>query len=218
MTIARRHRPTDPRRRRILGTGLSALAVAAVWPYSVRAALPPTPAQTAGPFYPRERPAEHDADLLRVGTREARALGAETWIEGRVLDTAGDLVPDALVEIWQCDANGRYHHPLDRRPVPPDDAFQGYGQTLVDAAGGYRFRTIRPVAYPGRTPHIHFRVSAPGVGVLVTQMYVRGEPLNERDGVLRGLRDPAARERLMVDLVPADGVLGGRFDLVLARR
>ena len=85
--------------------------------------------------------------------------------------------------------------------------------------GAYRFRTIRPVAYPGRTPHIHFAVAVPGLGRLVTQMYVAGEPLNARDAVLAGIRDAAARESVIVALAPADavepGALGGTFDIVV---
>ena len=107
----------------------------------------------------------------------------------------------------------------DRTDTPLDDNFQGYGQTITDRAGGYRFRTIRPVPYPGRTPHIHFAVSAPGLAPFTTQMYIAGEPLNERDGVLTGVRDPAARARLIVPLRPAPEIepdaLAGTFDIVL---
>jgi protocatechuate 3,4-dioxygenase beta subunit len=107
----------------------------------------------------------------------------------------------------------------DRAAPPLDDDFQGYGRTITDGAGGYRFRTIRPVPYPGRTPHIHFAVSGPGSARFTTQMYVAGEPLNERDGVLMGVRDPAARARLIVPLLPAPGVeanaLAGTFDIVI---
>jgi protocatechuate 3,4-dioxygenase beta subunit len=101
---------------------------------------------------------------------------------------------------------------------PLDEDFQGYGQTETDDAGAYRFRTIRPVPYPGRTPHIHFAISAPGVPRFITQMYVAGEPLNERDGVLMSVRDPAARARLVVPLLPAaePGTLAGTFDIVLS--
>jgi protocatechuate 3,4-dioxygenase beta subunit len=126
----------------------------------------------------------------------------------------------AQVEIWQCDANGRYLHPRDRGAKPRDTAFQGYGRTLCRADGSYSFRTIRPVAYPGRTPHIHFAVTPPGGGSLVTQMYVAGESLNERDGLYASLRDSRQRAALTVRLEPAHGVeegaLAGTFDIVLA--
>jgi protocatechuate 3,4-dioxygenase beta subunit len=194
------------------GLGLSRLAAAV--------ALPPTPAQTAGPFYPLGLPADSDNDLIHVAGREGTAKGTVTYVSGRILDRDGRPIPGARVEIWQCDANGRYHYVRDDRSgPPPDENFQGYGQTVTDKTGGYRFRTIRPVPYPGRTPHIHFAVSAPGVPRLVTQMYVAGEPQNEGDGVLTTVRDPVARARLIVPLQPAPApepdALAGIFDIVL---
>ncbi len=194
------------------GLGLSRLAAAV--------ALPPTPAQTAGPFYPLALPADSDNDLIHIAGREGTAKGTVTLVTGSILDPEGRPVSGARVEIWQCDANGRYHYVRDDRAGPPlDDNFQGYGQTTTDATGGYHFQTIRPVPYPGRTPHIHFAVAAPGARRLVTQMYVAGEPLNERDGVLASIRDPAARARVVVPLVPAPqieaGALAGSFDIVL---
>ena len=182
------------------------------------AMLPPTPPQTAGPFYPRSFPADADNDLVQITGRAGIATGTITYITGRVLDEADRGISGARVEIWQCDANGRYHYVDDgRSDYLLDENFQGYGQTVTDAAGGYRFRTIRPVPYPGRTPHIHFAVSGPGFQRFVTQMYVAGEPLNERDGVLMEVRDPAARARLMVPLLPAGepDTLAGTFDIVL---
>ncbi|MGF1663441.1 MAG: response regulator, partial [Kineosporiaceae bacterium] len=104
-------------------------------------------------------------------------------------------VVDSLVDIWQCDALGRYRHPRD--PGPRDEGFQGYGRVRTNGDGAYRFRTIRPVPYPGRTPHIHFAVTVPGGTPWTTQMYVAGEPLNERDFLLAQVRDPAARARLL---------------------
>jgi protocatechuate 3,4-dioxygenase, beta subunit len=192
------------------GLGLSRLAAAA--------ALPATPAQTAGPFYPLELPADSDNDLIHITGRQGTAKGAITYISGHVLDRDGRPISGARVEIWQCDANGRYHYVRDARAGPPaDENFQGYGQTLSDATGAYHFRTIRPVPYPGRTPHIHFTVSAPGVPHLTTQMYVAGEPQNEGDGVLMSVRDPAARARLIVPLEPATepDALAGTFDIVI---
>jgi len=143
------------------------------------AALPPTPAQTAGPFYPLTMPPDADSDLIHVAGRSGTAKGTVALISGRILDPEGRPVTGARVEIWQCDANGRYHYVRDDcAGPPPDENFQGSGQTTTDTSGGYRFRTIRPVAYPGRTPHIHFAVSAAGFPRLVTQMYVAGEPHN----------------------------------------
>jgi protocatechuate 3,4-dioxygenase beta subunit len=107
----------------------------------------------------------------------------------------------------------------ERADRPLDENFQGYGRTATDETGGYRFRTIRPVPYPGRPPHIHFAVSGNGLPRFTTQMYVAGEPGNDRDGVLMGVRDPAARARLIVPLSPAPeaepGALAATFDIVL---
>src|SRR5438105_10929331 len=173
-----------PRRRMLGGFAVSAAALS-LSRLAPAAALPPTPAQTAGPFYPIEFPADSDNDLIHVAGRNGTAMGTITYLAGRVLDPDGRPVPGARVEIWQCDANGRYHYVRDDHAGPPlDEKFQGYGQTMTDGNGGYRFRTIRPVAYPGRTPHIYFAVSCPGFPRLTTQMYVAGEPQNQRDGVL----------------------------------
>lgn len=178
-----------------------------------------TPGQTEGPFYPVSFPADMDNDLVRVQGRAADALGQVTHIVGRVLDKRGGPVRGATLEIWQCDANGIYNHPgqpgLQRR----DAAFQGYGRTEAAADGRYNFRTIRPVAYPGRTPHIHFKVHTPGAGRLTTQMYVAGERQNATDGLLKAIRNVAQRESVLVRLEPADaqepGALRGSFDIVL---
>ena len=136
---------------------------------------------------------------------------------GRVLDPDGRPLSGARVEIWQCDAFGRYHHPLSGGGADPN--FQGFGAANADADGAWRFRTIRPVAYPGRAPHIHFAVFPPGGERFTTQMYVAGEPLNESDTLLSRVRDPQARARLIVPLTPAEeletGALLGRFDIVL---
>jgi protocatechuate 3,4-dioxygenase beta subunit len=178
-----------------------------------------TPGQTEGPFYPVSFPADMDNDLVRVQGRAAQALGQVTHIVGRVLDRRGEPVRGAALEIWQCDANGIYNHPGQSGLQRRDAAFQGYGRTEAAADGRYSFRTIRPVAYPGRTPHIHFKVHAPGAGRLTTQMYVAGERRNATDGLLNGIRSAAQRESVLVRLEPADaqepGVLRGTFDIVL---
>jgi protocatechuate 3,4-dioxygenase beta subunit len=204
-------------RRRIL-EGVVAVAVGSGLSRFAAAMLAATPPQTAGPFYPLELPADSDNDLIHVAGRDGTAKGTVTHISGRILDRDGHPISGARVEIWQCDANGRYHYVRDTRAGPPaDQNFQGYGQALSDATGGYQFLTIRPVAYPGRTPHIHFAVSAPDAPRFITQMYVAGEPQNDRDGVLNGLRDPAVRARLIVPLHPAaePDTLSGTFDIVL---
>jgi len=177
----------------------------------------PTPAQTAGPFYPVEIPADSDNDLVAVKGAAAPAKGELLLLAGTVVDTNGKPVAGARVEIWQCNAFGRYLHPNDRNPVPEDPGFQGYGQFVTRADGAYSFRTIKPVPYPGRTPHIHFKVSGSGIRTLVTQMYVAGEPGNARDGLYNSLGDESARRAVTVDLVNApDGkALAGRFEIVV---
>ena len=179
-----------------------------------------TPGQTEGPFYPVTLPADTDADLVRVQGQAAQAVGQVTHVSGRVLDKRGQPVKGAMLEIWQCDANGIYNRPGDKGQKRRDAAFQGYGRTTVDSEGGYAFRTIRPVAYPGHTPHIHFKVHAPGAGRLTTQMYVAGERQNASDGPLNRIRDSKARDTLIVALGEAGdlepGALKGTFDIVLA--
>ena len=183
------------------------------------AALPPTPAQARGPFYPTAFPPDVDNDLVVLRGWEARAEGVVAHILGRGPTVEGAPLPGTQVDIWQCDARGSYLHPGSAaRREGRDTAFQGFGRAVTRADGAYSFRTIRPVPYPGRTPHIHFAVNAPGRPELVTQMYVAGEPQNERDGLYRRLG--ARQAAVTVRLDGADGIepgaLAGRFDIVLA--
>jgi len=187
-------------RRRLLATG-AALATCGTVPPGA-AALLPTPPQSSGPFYPLTLPLDSDNDLVQVSGRAERAAGTILHLAGRVLDRDGRPVPGARIEIWQCDAFGVYHHPRDPRG-PADPNFQGFGATTATADGSYRFRTIEPVPYPGRTPHIHFTLTGPGFERLTTQMYLAGHPLNERDGLYRRIGDPAARAAVTVALAPA---------------
>ena len=215
------HDPLFPRRRMLASlAGAATLSLPATLRAIAAEALAPTPAQTEGPFYPLNYPADSDNDLVHVAGHAEPAKGTVTKVAGRILDRAGRPVTGARVEIWQCDSNGRYHNVRDGGGERPrDDNFQGFGRTVTDQRGGYHFVTIRPVPYPGRTPHIHFAVTAPGQPRLITQMYVAGEPGNDRDSVLLGVRDPAARARLIVPLRPAPEigrlVLAAEFDIVL---
>jgi protocatechuate 3,4-dioxygenase beta subunit len=205
------------RRDLILGAGAALLTTPALATEKARLGLVVTPGQTEGPFYPVAFPADMDNDLVRVQGRAAAAMGQVTHIAGRVLDKRGVPVRGAAVEIWQCDANGIYNHPGQAGLQRRDAAFQGYGRIEAAADGRYSFRTIRPVAYTGRTPHIHFKVHAPGAGRLTTQMYVAGEPRNATDGPLSAIRNAAQREAVIVSLEPAgaQGELRGTFDIVL---
>jgi protocatechuate 3,4-dioxygenase beta subunit len=178
-----------------------------------------TPRQTEGPFYPLDWTGDADNDLVVVRGEAARALGQVAHVSGRVLDAAGRAVSDASVEIWQCDANGRYRHPGDASffGAARDVGFQGRGRMAVSADGVYSFRTIRPVAYSSRAPHIHFRIVRAGREVLTTQLYVAGDALNERDGLYRR---EANRAALTAAFQPANGIeagaLAATFDIVLA--
>ena len=170
----------------------------------------PTPSQTEGPFYPTGFPADMDNDLLQVHGQQARAVGEVLHLRGRVIGVDGRPLAGTLVEIWQCDAQGLYDHPRQPGRDRRDAAFQGYGRMLADAEGFYRFRTLKPVAYPGRTPHIHLKAATGDGRLLVSQFYVAGDPRNERDGVFRAaVRDPRQRDRIEMRLEPAPGIEAG---------
>ena len=174
------------------------------------AGLAATPSQTEGPFYPTAFPADSDNDLVQVRGQAARALGTVLHLQGRVLDVSGAPMDGALVEIWQCDAQGLYDHPRQSGRERRDAAFQGYGKVVTDAQSIYRFRTLKPVAYPGRTPHIHLKVATADGRQLTTQFYLAGDPQNERDFVYReAMRDPRQRERIEMQLQPAPGLETG---------
>ena len=171
-----------------------------------------TPAQTEGPFYPVKLPADADNDLLRNGALHYRS-GQPAWVDGTVSDLDGRPLRGAQVEIWQCDQAGRYHHPGDGGRA--DAAFQGFGRVAVDDQGRYRFRTIRPVPYSGRTAHIHVKVKLGGRELLTTQLYVAGDPGNARDFLWRNLPEPA-RAAVTVPFEPGADGLQARFPIVIA--
>ena len=186
-------------------------------------ALTRTPRQTEGPFYPNRLPLDTDNDLIIVNDQLDAAVGQITHLSGRVLDARGAPMRNTVVEIWQVDNNGVYLHTRSPGRERWDGNFQGFGRFLTGSSGEYHFRTIKPVPYaPGsfqRTPHIHVAVKAPGQERFTTQCYIKGHPMNERDGVLRGIREPEARDAVLVDFLPlqdsAAGELSARFDIVL---
>ena len=204
----------DMRRRRFLAGAGSGLLSLPVW--STDRLL--TPRQTAGPFYPNLPLLDKDNDLTRIEGKEGIAEGQITDLVGRVLDRSGRPVSGARVEIWQCDVNGRYRHTRDDQSTPMDPHFQGFGHTLADAEGRYRFRTIRPVPYPGRTPHIHAAVFREGAEPFVTQIYVADDPRNAEDFLFQ--RVPVELRPLVVSefvpIVSEQAQFRAEFDFILA--
>ena len=205
MTPRRNNRITIERR-----AALTAIASAMVAP--IAGAQPrvdatqrlPTPVQSLGPFYPQtpaEMPRETDPDLLGMDGDRVLAKGTPMYLTGRIVSRNGQPIANALVEIWQCDANAVYHHPAGGAESARDPHFQGYGTARSGADGAFHFRTIKPVAYPGRTPHIHMRV-ATAIGTIATQWYLPGDPNNARDGLYRRLSEA---ERNALHLVLREG-------------
>ncbi len=170
----------------------------------VWAANSPTPRATEGPFYPVRIPADHDNDLVRTDSEVREAGGEILQLRGMVTDTNAAPIGDAVVEIWQCDANGVYRHPGDRRREQRDSAFQGFGRTKTAGNGRFRFRTIVPVPYPGRTPHIHAKIIVGGRPVLTTQFYLADHPHNAGDFLFNRL-SPAERDRVSMTIRRGSG-------------
>jgi protocatechuate 3,4-dioxygenase, beta subunit len=205
-------------RRRFLQT--LATGSALFWvPGAFAEALTLTPRQTEGPFYPDKLPLDTDNDLIIVNDTLTPAAGEITWLSGRILDSRGEPIRNALVEIWQVDHTGAYIHSKDTRNAKRDIHFQGFGRFLTGSSGDYGFRTIKPVPYPGRTPHIHMAVKIKGREKFTTQCYIEGEPSNEKDSVLRGISDPRARRSVIVPFSPFKGSKAGelaaKFDVVM---
>ena len=178
-----------------------------------------TPAQTEGPFYPNHLPLDTDNDLLVINEGITPAVGDVTYVSGRILDSRGEPIRGALVEIWQCDANGAYLHTGTSNANKRDKNFQGFGRFITGSSGEYLFRTIKPVPYPGRSPHIHYKVKRAGKELLTTQCYIKGHPGNEKDGIWRNMKDEKQREAVTVDFAPIKGAKAGelaaKFDIVL---
>jgi protocatechuate 3,4-dioxygenase beta subunit len=205
-----------PSRRRFLGLlGASAVLYS---PGMFAQLLTETPRQTEGPFYPRTLPLDTDNDLVVMSNALTPAVGEVTHLGGRVLSPAGEPLQNVVVEIWQVDHHGVYRHQGSRNSGLRDRHFQGFGRFTTGSTGEYYFRTIKPVPYPGRTPHIHFKLKRNDRELLTTQCYVKGHPQNARDGVVRRIENARARESVMVDFVPrsdAPGQLSARFNIIL---
>jgi protocatechuate 3,4-dioxygenase beta subunit len=212
----------DPTRRLFLRSA----AAATILPFwTVRGAfadeLTKTPAQTEGPFYPNKLPLDTDNDLLVINENITPGVGEITHLTGKILDAKGNPVKNAVVEIWQCDAKGVYLHTgdSDGKKAQQDKNFQGFGRFVTGGTGEYYFRTIKPVPYPGRTPHIHFKIKKGGKHLLTTQMYVKGHPGNEKDGIWRAVKDPKQKANIDVPFEKVKeskiGELSASFVIVL---
>lgn len=191
-------------RRLLLG---SAAAFGVALPAFAQTRIMPTPPATEGPFYPQSFPLDADADLVQVAGRAGRARGQVVYLAGRLFSTGGRPIGGAQIEIWQCDAGGVYHH-VGGASRGADPNFQGYGKAVTAADGAFRFRTIKPVRYPGRTPHIHVIAAGQGLPKLTTQLYSAGEAQNERDFLYRSIA-PAARDSVTMNWRAAPEIEAG---------
>lgn len=202
-------------RRGFASAGLAAAALATGASGVLAKAAPPgTPGSTIGPFYPIQRPADSDADLVWIKGRSQRALGNVIEVTGRVLDRHGKPMRDATLELWQCNAAGRYVHPNDISTAPLDPNFQGYARVQTGADGEWRITTIKPSSYDSpigkRTPHIHFDVQGSSHR-LIAQMYFADEaPLNANDQLYKELGPDAPNS---MAAVAGEGKY--RWDIVL---
>lgn len=189
--------------------------------------MPQTLSELTGPVYGHDDIQPLDDDLTRNAVVNGEPLGERIIVAGRVLDEAGRAVPNALIEIWQANACGRYIHKIDQHDAPLDPNFRGAGRVLTDANGEYRFTTIKPGAYPWRNhdnawrpPHIHFSIFGTAfISRLVTQMYFPGDPLLPLDPIYNGIPDENGRKRLIADyahdITQPEWALGYRFNFVL---
>ncbi len=212
-------------RRTLIRLAAAGLVTSAMSRSSAQAqALPATPPQMTGPYYPVVRPGESSIDLTRIAGRGDRARGTPTEITGTVRTAQGKPVASAIILLWQANAAGRYSHPRDTRTdAPLDPAFLGHGMLRTDRQGAFRIVTVRPGAYPDaqigmRTPHIHYEIIGEE-GRLITQMYFPGEPLNERDALLRRTAVSGNAAALIARPLPAGepGVARFEWDIVLER-
>lgn len=177
-----------------------------------------TPRMTEGPFYPDKLPLDTDNDLLLINESITLGVGEITHLSGRILNTNGTPMCNAVVEIWQCDSSGAYIHAGSKNKTKQNLNFQGFGRFTTSSTGEYYFRTIKPVAYAGRTPHIHFGIYHRGKRVLTTQMLIRDEPQNKKDGLFRKFTDQKDRDAMTAVFKPTKGSKIGeldcRFDLI----
>ncbi|CAN5431774.1 protocatechuate 3,4-dioxygenase [soil metagenome] len=181
--------------------------------------LAKTPKMTEGPFYPDKLPLDTDNDLLVLNDSITPAVGEITHLTGKIVDVTGKPISGAVIEIWQCDNNGAYIHSRTSNKDKQDKNFQGFGRFTTNRAGEYYFRTIKPVPYPGRTPHIHVKVKSHGKELITTQCFVKGHPGNERDGIWKNVKDEKQKANITIDFAKIKdsklGELAATFDVVV---
>ena len=173
-----------------------------------------------GPFYPDHLPLDTDNDLLVINDATTPAIGEVTHLSGRLLDSKGEPIKNALIEIWQVDSKGVYLRDRPAHAGKFDSNFQGFGRFLTGSTGEYYFRTIKPLPYERRPAgHVHFAVKVKGREKWTTQLFVKGAPGNNVDMIYQGIKDPKARESVTVDFVPVPGSrvgeLAAKFDMVM---
>lgn len=184
------------------------------------ASLAPTPSEAQGPFYPVVAQKDQDFDLTQVEGLEGQAKGRVVVIQGHVFDTEGNPVEDAVVDLWQANAAGRYRHPHESNTAPLDDFFQGWAIVPSGKGGAFQFKTIVPGSYPAlegwdRPPHIHFKVTKKGYLELTTQMYFPGEKLNDLDRLL--MRKSEEERALMIAKQSQEDASFYHYRLVIER-
>jgi len=208
----------DLKRRKFLQWGLGSVGGALILKNASAASVcSQTAEQAKGPFYPGENNINPVNDLTRVDGRSRAAQGQVIYVQGIVRDLSCTPIEGVNVDIWQACASGKYNHAGDPNPAPLDPDFRYWGETFSNAAGEYSFKTILPGAYPAsdawdRPPHIHFRIAKLGYKELITQMYFEGEPLNDKDLILRQVPE-RMRDNVIVDFTTGTG----NFDISIEK-
>ncbi len=182
----------DKFRRRLLAGIAGLMGTSSLGARAAAAVL--TPSATEGPYYPTPtmRTPDIDNDLVKIMGLVEEAGGEVFTLRGTIASSDGQPLSGHRIEIWQCDMDGNYMHPRDRRSVNFDHAFQGFGHDVTDDGGNYVFRTIKPTIYPGRTPHIHVKVFDGNRELLTTQFYIKGDPNNAGDRLFNRMSNAEA--------------------------